>query len=78
MATIQTELTKYLGMLMLIRSHRFQLTDLQALIKDISELLEFVLKNSWRNWEVPREIRQARLSVCLYCLVEFYTKQIEF
>lgn len=46
LATIQTEFTSYLGVFMLIGPHPLQLINLQETFKDISELLEPVLKNS--------------------------------
>lgn len=55
LATIQKEFTKYLGVFRLIGLHTFQLANLQEPLEDISELLEPVLKNSWRTGKFPEK-----------------------
>lgn len=74
LAATQKSFTKYLGVFMLIGPHPFHPKNLQEPFKDIPELLEPVLKNSWRTGKFPEKYDRLNLVFHLYSLAEFYTR----
>lgn len=72
MAATQKSFTKYLGVFVLIGPHPFQPKNLQEPFKDISELLEPVLKNSWRTGKFPEKYDRLNL-VFVFILWQNFT-----